>query len=161
MTWGSLNAHAIAQIDYRKFLDKMWEAMPAEEFVAMASSPEVLGDKTLRTQHFIGGTKWEKASDDEIIGWHQLRVPHVKFSDESMKTEVVKGHAHSTNQHWYKKIDGVWKFAGLSPDIRWSEHDFDKIFASGRDSLGEKQEETGEKQAEQALGVPPTTKITA
>ena len=37
----------------------------------------------------------------------------------------------------YKKEDGVWKFAGLSPDIRWGEYDFDQIFAEGRDEHGE------------------------
>ena len=111
--------------------------MPAEEFIAMISNPAVLGNPLLKTQHFIGGTKWEKVSDDEIIGYHQLRVPHQKYTDATLKEVAVKGHAHSTNTHWYKKIDGVWKFAGLDPNIRWSEYDFDKVFASGRDSFGE------------------------
>jgi len=53
------------------------------------------------------------------------------------KLALVKGHAHSTNQHWYKKVDGVWKFAGLSANIRWFEHDFDKVFAEGRESFGD------------------------
>jgi hypothetical protein len=53
----------------------------------------------------------------------------------------VKGHAHSTNQHWYKKVDGEWKFAGLNPEIRWSEFDFDKVFEEGREELGEKKTE--------------------
>ena len=122
------------RIDYRSFLNKIWEAMPAKDFVAMASDPTVLGDKTLKTQHFCGASKWEKVSDDEIIGWHQLRVPHQRYTDETMTTVLMKGHAHSTNQHWYKKIDGVWKFAGLNPDIRWGEYDFDKIFEAGRES---------------------------
>lgn len=112
----------------------------------MASDPNVLGDPLLKTQHFIGGTKWEKVSDDEMIGYHQLRVPHQKYTDESQKHVAVKGHAHSYNKHWYRKVDGVWKFAGLSPDIRWFEYDFDKVFASGRDAFGE---------AKQAEGIPP------
>jgi scytalone dehydratase len=124
-------------VDYRSFLDKEWEAMPAAEFLTMASDPAVLGNPLLKTQHFIGGTRWEKVSDDEIIGWHQLRVPHQKYTDSTMSTVAVKGHAHSTNKHWYKKVDGEWKFAGLSPDIRWFEYDFDKVFAEGRESFGE------------------------
>lgn len=128
------------QVDYRSFLDKMWEAMPSDEFVIMASNPAVLGNPLLKTQHFIGGTKWEKVSDDEIIGWHQLRVPHQKYKDATMKEVAVKGHAHSTNQHWYKKVDGVWKFAGLSPNIRWSEYDFDKVFEEGRETFGQEEE---------------------
>jgi scytalone dehydratase len=143
------------RIDYRSFLNKLWPEMPADEYITMASDPKVLGDKKLKTQHFCGGSKFEKVSDDEIIGYHQLRVPHQKYTDETMTTVAVKGHAHSTNTHWYKKVDGVWKFAGLSPDIRWFEYDFDKVFAEGREEMGE----TAEKDlAAQASGVPPSPK---
>jgi len=126
----------------------MWEAMPADEFVTMASDKAVLGNPLLRTQHFIGGTKWERVSDNEAIGYHQLRVPHQIYTDSSLKQVAVKGHAHSTNKHWYKKVDGTWKFAGLSPDIRWYEYDFDKVFASGREAFGE------EHTAKAANGIP-------
>ena len=124
------------RVDYRSFLDKEWDAMPAAEFIAMASDPKVLGDPSMKTQHFIGGTRWEKVSDDEVIGYHQLRVPHQKYKDATLKEVVMKGHAHSTNKHWYRKVNGVWKFAGLQPDIRWSEYDFDKIFEAGRKAHG-------------------------
>lgn len=143
------------RIDYRSFLNKLWEAMSAEDFVKMASDPHVLGDPTLKTQHFCGGSKWEKVSDEEIIGYHQLRVPHQKYTDATLTTVAVKGHAHSSNTHWYKKVDGVWKFAGLCPDIRWCEYDFDKVFATGRDNMGETEEkEVAEKEAEKAMGIP-------
>jgi len=115
--------------------------MPAEDFIAMISDKSVLGNPLLRTQHFMSGiSKWEKVSDDEIIGYHQLRVPHQMYTDESMQKVTVKGHAHSHNTHYYKKVNGVWKFAGLNPNIRWTEYDFDKVFASGRDSYGKEKE---------------------
>ena len=110
--------------------------MPASDYLSMISDPKVLGNKRLRTQHFVGATKWEKVSDDEIVGYHQLRVPHQVYADESLKEVKVKGHAHSTNTHWYKRVDGVWKFAGLAPEIRWFEYDFDNVFADGRDEFG-------------------------
>jgi scytalone dehydratase len=135
------------RIDYRSFLDKIWEAMPADEFVAMASDPAVLGNPLLKTQHFIGGTRWEKVSEDEIIGYHQLRVPHQRYTDETRTKVAVKGHAHSFNIHWYKKVEGEWKFAGLNPDIRWFEYDFDKVFAEGREAMGDKEAQT-------AAGIP-------
>lgn len=113
--------------------------MPAEEFIAMISSPSVLGDPLLKTQHFIGGTKWERISETEVVGVHQLRVPHQRYTDATRSTVAVKGHAHSTNTHWYRKIDGAWRFAGLSPEIRWSEYDFDKVFAGGRGEFGEEE----------------------
>ncbi|KAF2627557.1 conidial pigment biosynthesis scytalone dehydratase-like protein Arp1 [Macroventuria anomochaeta] len=139
------------RIDYRSFLDKIWETMPAEEFVTMASDPAVLGNPLLKTQHFIGGTRWEKTAEDEITGYHQLRVPHQRYTDETRSTVAVKGHAHSANTHWYKKVDGEWKFAGLNPDIRWFEYDFDKVFAEGRDSFGEQEEKN---LAQAANGIP-------
>ncbi|OQO01954.1 Scytalone dehydratase [Cryoendolithus antarcticus] len=145
------------RVDYRSFLNKIWEKMPADEYLAMARDPKVLGDPLLMTQHFIGGTKWEKVDDESIIGYHQLRVPHQKYKDASRKEVLVKGHAHSYNTHWYKKVDGVWKFAGLNPDIRWAEYDFDKVFAEGRESgeLGAHAEKQADAVAQQALGIPP------
>ncbi|RYP81225.1 hypothetical protein DL770_005953 [Monosporascus sp. CRB-9-2] len=137
------------RVDYRSFLDKLWEAMPAEEFIAMISSQAVLGDPLLMTQHFIGGTTYERVSDDEVVGHHQLRVPHQRYTDESRARIAVKGHAHSTNTHWYRKVNGVWKFAGLSPEIRWGEYDFDKVFAGGRDEFGDEKAE-----AQRVAGVP-------
>ncbi|CAK7266038.1 Scytalone dehydratase [Sporothrix epigloea] len=125
------------RIDYRSFLDRLWEAMPADEFIAMISDPNVLGNPLLRTQHFFGASRWERVSDTEVIGYHQLRVPHQVYTDASLTTVAVKGHAHSANIHWYRKVDGVWKFAGLDPQIRWFEYDFDKVFASGRDQFGD------------------------
>ncbi len=104
----------------------------------MISDKSVLGNPLLRTQHFISGaSKWEKVSDTEIIGYHQLRVPHQVYTDSTLQNVEVKGHAHSHNTHYYQKVGGVWKFAGLNPNIRWCEYDFDKVFASGRDDFGE------------------------
>lgn len=127
------------RVDYRSFLNKIWEALPADDYVAMASDPHVLGDPLLKTQHFIGSSKWEKIADDEVVGWHQLRVPHQRYTNETRTEVAVKGHAHGTNQHWYRKIDGVWKFAGLAPEIKWGEFDFDKVFESGRQTFGDEE----------------------
>lgn len=120
--------------------------MPARDFVTMVSSPSVLGNPLLKTQHFIGGTRWEKVSATEIVGWHQLRVPHQRYADASLTAIAVKGHAHSTNQHWYRKVGDVWLFAGLNPDIRWGEFDFEKVFEEGRELFGAGQGETQDAQ---------------
>ena len=67
-------------------------------------------------------------------------MPHQRYDRDPAEEGAqvtVKGHAHSANKHWYRRVDGVWKFAGLCPDIRWFEHDFDRIFADGRDNFGE------------------------
>ena len=54
---GVLTFWPFLQIDYRSFLDKLWEAMPAEEYLQMVSDQSVLGNPLLRTQHLIGGTR--------------------------------------------------------------------------------------------------------
>ena len=130
--------------------------MPAEEFIGMISDKSVLGNPLLKTQHFIGGTKWEKTGEDTITGYHQLRVPHQRYADASRKEVECKGHAHSYNIHWYKRIDGEWKFAGLCPEIKWGEFDFDRIFEKGRnkESIGESEVEvTDEKTAASTINV--------
>ncbi|RYC56974.1 hypothetical protein CHU98_g9235 [Xylaria longipes] len=125
------------QVDYRSFLDKLWEEMPAEELVGLASSPNFLGNPLLKTQHFVGLSRWEKVSEMEMIGRHQVRVPHQRYTDASRTTVAVKGHSHGGATMWYKRIDGVWKFAGLCPEIRWYEYDYDKVFTDAREEHGE------------------------
>ena len=116
--------------------------MPADEYVKMASDPFVLGDPLLKTQHFVGASKWSKVSDSEIVAWHQMRVPHQRYTNAEMRDISVKGHAHGSNQHWYRKVDGVWKFAGLAVEIRWGEFDFEKVFADGEEMYRHEQEKT-------------------
>jgi scytalone dehydratase len=110
--------------------------MPAEEFIALMSNPAFLGDPLLMTQHLVATTKWELVSPTEAIGHHQIYAPHQKYKDASKAEVLLRGYAHGTNKHWYSKVRGTWKFAGLQPDIRWTEYDFDKIFAFARDLFG-------------------------
>lgn len=102
--------------------------MKPDEYVAMVSDPGFLGDPLLRTQHLLGMTRWEKRSDDLIVGHHQLRAAHVRYADETQQEEVMRGHSHATNEHYYRLVDGEWKFAGLKPCIRWNEYDFENVF---------------------------------
>ncbi|KAJ0120534.1 scytalone dehydratase [Diaporthe amygdali] len=125
----------VLRIDYRAFLGRLWEAMPLSDFVAMASDPKVLGNPRVKTQHFVGATKWTKTSENEITGSHQMRVAHQKYADDAMSEVLVKGHAHGSCNIWYRKVDGVWKFAGIEPNIRWSEYDHDKIFVEGEEKF--------------------------
>ncbi|KND91126.1 Scytalone dehydratase [Tolypocladium ophioglossoides CBS 100239] len=107
----------------------MWEAIPAADFVQMASNPHFLGNTRIRTQHFIGGAKrWTKNSDTEIVGVHQMRVAHQKYEDDGLTRVALQGHAHGIATVLYRKVDGIWKWAGIEPNIRWSEFDYDKIF---------------------------------
>ncbi|KAF2878564.1 Scytalone dehydratase [Massariosphaeria phaeospora] len=94
----------------------------------MVSSQHFLGNLRIRTQHFVGASKWEHTAPDEITGFHQMRVAHQIYADDELKQVLVKGHAHGKATIWYKQVESVWKFAGIEPDIRWGEYDPDKIF---------------------------------
>lgn len=111
-------------------MNKLWEAMPAEEYIGVISSPNFLGNTRLKTQHFVGATKWIQNDVNEITGYHQMRVAHQKYADDESKEVEVKGHAYGKSIIRYKRVNMLWKFAGITPDIRWSEYDYDKIFGA-------------------------------
>lgn len=100
----------------------------------MVTHPEFLGDETVKTQHLLGASEWKRISDTEVVGYHQLRAGHQVYKTKELKDDevIMKGHSHATNEHYYTKVDGVWKFAGLSPKVRWNEMDgpnnFYKVF---------------------------------
>ncbi|PGH19879.1 hypothetical protein AJ80_03798 [Polytolypa hystricis UAMH7299] len=102
--------------------------LPSEKFVEMMADPLFLGDPLVESQHFIGATKWERVSDEEIISHHQSRAAHQRFADDTRTTVAVKGHGHGTVTTFFKKIDGVWKWAGIRTKVIWNEYDFENVF---------------------------------
>ncbi|KAF7165037.1 hypothetical protein CNMCM5623_009389 [Aspergillus felis] len=115
-------------VDYTQIGLRKWSEMSAEDFMAMITDIDFLGDPTIKTQHLLGESWWERISDTEVIGHHQLRAAHQVYTDSSLQTVKLKGHGHATNEHYYRKIDGVWKFAGLKPTVRWNEYQFEDVF---------------------------------
>ncbi|KAF4220795.1 hypothetical protein CNMCM8980_000378 [Aspergillus fumigatiaffinis] len=115
-------------VDYTQIGLRKWSDMSAEDYMAMVSDIDFLGDPTIKTQHLLGESWWERISDTEVIGHHQLRAAHQVYTDSTLQTVKLKGHGHATNEHYYRKIDGVWKFAGLKPTVRWNEYQFEDVF---------------------------------
>lgn len=116
------------KVDYTEVGLTKWDSMAADEYMAMITHTGFLGDKTVKTQHLLGQTWWEKVSDTEVIGHHQLRAAHQVYETEELKTVKLRGHGHATNEHYYRKVNGVWKFAGLKPTVRWNELRYDEVF---------------------------------
>ncbi|KAH8698721.1 Scytalone dehydratase [Talaromyces proteolyticus] len=116
------------KIDYTMVFGKSWRSLPAADFVKMISNPKLLGNPLVQTQHFLGASKYEKISETEIHGTHQIRAAHQKYIEPDKKSVYAKGHGHAIMVHFYKKIDGQWKFAGLRPTVRWNEFEMDKIW---------------------------------
>jgi scytalone dehydratase len=79
----------------------------------------MFGDPLLHTQHLIGSSKWEKTSNVEILGLHQVRSGSVRSDSPNKGDEgVVESHRTLIVKHWYRKIDDVWKLAGIKPFLR-------------------------------------------
>lgn len=78
--------------------------MPADDFVKLVSSPTVLGDPDLKTQHFVGASRWECVSENEVVGYHQLRVPHQKKTkmEEQRKRDDSRKNGMSYNSYFWK-----------------------------------------------------------
>lgn len=114
-------------IDYSIVGHERIDNVPADEFVAMMSSPAFLGDPLIRTQHLMGARKFERVSETEVIGHNQIRAAHQRYAPDGVTVEN-RGHGHSFVKHWYKRVDGEWKLSGLCPKVYWNEHSFDKIF---------------------------------
>ncbi|TVY82998.1 Scytalone dehydratase arp1, partial [Lachnellula suecica] len=117
------------RVDYTSIGKQCWPSMSAAEFMAMVTDDNFLGDPCVKTQHLLGFAKWEKLSETEIIGHHQLRAAHQVYTDVDLKSVKLRGHSHATNELYYRKMDdGAWKFAGLKPRVLWNEHEFEKVF---------------------------------
>ncbi|MCJ1399070.1 hypothetical protein MMC11_002272 [Xylographa trunciseda] len=116
------------KVDYSIVGHSRIEDMPMSDFVDMVSSPKFLGDPLVRTQHLMGASKYERVSETEVIGHHQIRAAHQRYTGPDRLTVENRGHGHSFIKHWYRKVDGVWKLAGLRPEVYWNEHNFEKIF---------------------------------
>lgn len=121
-------ASDLVQVDYRGVMGMIWESMPAADFVHMVSSQKFLGNLCIKTQHFIGASKYVQTGDQTIEGLHQMRVAHQKYESDNLDIVLYHGHAHGSATIRYACVEGVWKFAGLVPDIRWSEGEYSKMF---------------------------------
>ncbi|KAH7336418.1 putative scytalone dehydratase [Rhexocercosporidium sp. MPI-PUGE-AT-0058] len=115
-------------VDYTDIGKKCWPAMHAAEFLAMIKNDDFLGDPCIKTQHLLGAHYWERVSDTRVIGHHQIRAAHQVYTGPDLQEVKLRGHSHATNTHYYTKVDGEWKFAGLKPTVRWNEHEFEKVF---------------------------------
>ena len=95
--------------------------MPRDQFLHIMSHVGFVSDPLVRTQHHIGASKWQKVEDDYVIGYHQLRAAHQRYSAADRRIVESRGQSHALIKHFYRKIDGEWKLAGLKPTVRWNE----------------------------------------
>ena len=134
--WARLarNASPELYIDYTALGLQCWQKMSAAEYVAMCSDRNFLGNPAVMCQHLIGGSFFDKVSEHEAEGRHQIRAAHQVYTDGTRTTVKLVGHAHASNVHWYRRIEGVWKLAGVKPEVLWSEGNFDGVWKAAREA---------------------------
>ncbi|KAL8766421.1 MAG: hypothetical protein Q9209_006797 [Squamulea sp. 1 TL-2023] len=115
-------------VDYTDVNGHKWDNMSAENFVGIMSHIGFVGDPLVHTQHHIGASKWEKISDEEAVGYHQLRAAHQRYTAADLMLVENKGHGNAIIKHSYRRIDGEWKLCGLKPTLRWNEFEAERIF---------------------------------
>jgi scytalone dehydratase len=102
-------------VDYSDLTGQVHEDMPAEEFVAMASSPKMFGNPLLRTQHLLGGARLEVVSSNEVTARHQVRSESIQLSEEDSKSVVDISSRRVVVTMTYVKINGQWRISGMKP----------------------------------------------
>ena len=86
--------------------------MAVTEYLRIVASSDGLGDLDLKTQHLLGATRWERVSETEVIGHHQIQM--------ALQKGQRSGSSHATYEHYYKRIGEDWKLAGVKPRVWWS-----------------------------------------
>ena len=93
----------------------------------MISSEKVLGNKAVKSQHFLGEVKYRHPSEAWIEATYQIRAAHQRIASDGEQQVVGRSHSHGIIHHYYTRVGGQWKFGGLKTEQGWYEH-----------SLGEK-----------------------
>ncbi|GES64664.1 scytalone dehydratase [Aspergillus terreus] len=116
------------RVDYSEVTGESLKVVSRDEFVDIVSSENFVGDPLVDTQHLVGASRFTRASEDEVQGFHQIRAAHQRYTSPDKTQVEAKGHGHALIRHDYKRMDGKWLLAGLRPTVRWNEYDFEKIF---------------------------------
>ena len=107
-----------------------YPTLSASTYLNMVSSPALLGNPKIKTQHLLGGSRYEKLSEGYVIGYHQVRAMHQVYRDKTCTEVKLVATGHATNEFYYRRGEGgSWKFAGLKPGLRFNEGEFEKVFA--------------------------------
>lgn len=61
-------------VDYSIIGHQCFPHMKPEEFISMMSSPKLLGDPLVHTQHLLGAAKYEWVSETEIVAVYHIRA---------------------------------------------------------------------------------------
>ena len=103
-----------------------------EGLISEQLSPDLLGRKTLLTQHLLGQPYFKSVSVDTIVvEWQQI-AGHGRWMEGShaLKKQVDKtSDGKSYMEQRYIKVGEMWKIAGLRPSLLYEIGEFSEVFA--------------------------------
>ena len=93
------------RLDFRALQGETHESLSPDNFAAIISSPKVIGDKRVKTQHLLVGEEWELLEEDSVHVLvhvsYQIRVAHQRYDSVDVATASVvnKGHGYGVAEH--------------------------------------------------------------
>lgn len=96
----------------------------------MAILEKMIGDRRLKTQHFLGVSTWTHLGEGSVEVVHQVRAAHQRYKDETLTEVANKGHGHGFVYKRFRKHADGWKIESVRPELDWAEYDLHGTLAS-------------------------------
>ena len=109
----------IVHIDLSSVLGSAFDFpnQPAEDYVAMISAPNRLGNPFVATQHLLGASTWARTAERNITATYQVRAQNIRFADNGSggrsNVQLRAAVTYATVDHHFFNGDDGWKLAGL------------------------------------------------
>jgi scytalone dehydratase len=102
--------------------------LTADQFVKLSNNENRLGGIVDCTHH-VGASKFERIGPDTVTGHHQVFFEYKRYKNMEKKNDEVEatGEGLTIMLHYYQKVDGKWKLAGVKPRVRMSQFNFPEI----------------------------------
>jgi scytalone dehydratase len=103
--------------------------LTADQFLELSKNKNRLGG-LVDCIHHVGASKFERTGPDTVTGHHQVFVKYKRYRSMVKKEDEVEatGEGLTMMLHYYQKVDGNWKLAGVKPQVRMSQFNFPEIF---------------------------------
>jgi scytalone dehydratase len=114
------------KLDYSEAFGTVYRDMPASSFVKMSSNPNRLGG-IVDCIHHVGASKYDRTGPDTVTGYHQVRTEYKRWKTMEKKEVEATGQGLTIMLHYYQRVNGEWKLAGVKPLTRSNEFNFERI----------------------------------
>ncbi|KAL3484163.1 NTF2-like protein [Aspergillus germanicus] len=101
-----------------------------EAFASAWTAMEMLGNPVLATQHLLGQPYFTSVSEATItVQWQQL-ASHARWESDARGvggTVRESSNGRSFMEQEFRKVDGKWKIAAITPSVLYTTGDFTRV----------------------------------